>query len=152
MILIPFLLGIIDQAVKYILRQNPNWTYDISQGAFRFFIHIYTNPWAAFSLPVPSRIVAIISLVIIGWLLYQLVYRPGWQRVFMLFLIVGAVSNVFDRLYFGYVIDYIGLGLFSWPVGYFNLADGMIILGVVGWLRSMTARYELEERMRGNGI
>ncbi len=46
-------------------------------------------------------------------------------------LIGGVVSNLLDRVFYGYVIDYLGLfDLFS-----FNLADGAIFAGVLmlGW-------------------
>ena len=41
-------------------------------------------------------------------------------------IIMGAASNLFDRLKYGYVIDYLDLKYFT----VFNLADAMIIFGV----------------------
>jgi len=43
------------------------------------------------------------------------------------FIIGGASSNLFDRLIYGYVIDYIDIKV--WPI--FNLADAAITAGVV---------------------
>lgn len=43
----------------------------------------------------------------------------------------GGISNVADRLQFGYVVDYIDFRLISYPV--FNLADICVVLGVL-WL------------------
>ncbi|RKY41018.1 MAG: signal peptidase II [Candidatus Omnitrophota bacterium] len=42
------------------------------------------------------------------------------------FIIGGASSNLFDRLVYGYVIDYIDIKV--WPI--FNLADAAITTGV----------------------
>ncbi len=44
------------------------------------------------------------------------------------FIIGGAVSNIYDRIRFGYVIDFIDLKFFP---AVFNLADFFITLGVV---------------------
>ncbi len=44
-------------------------------------------------------------------------------------IILGGFSNLFDRLYFGYVIDWIRI--FILPISIFNIADVMIIGGVV---------------------
>jgi signal peptidase II len=38
----------------------------------------------------------------------------------------GALGNLYDRVHFGYVIDFIDLGM--WPV--FNIADSFICIGV----------------------
>ncbi len=38
----------------------------------------------------------------------------------------GALSNLFDRIFYGYVVDYIDIRI--WPV--FNLSDMCISIGV----------------------
>ena len=45
----------------------------------------------------------------------------------------GGVSNMADRLQFGYVVDYIDVRIISYPV--FNLADICVVIGVIwlGW-------------------
>ncbi|KZL18712.1 Lipoprotein signal peptidase [Pseudovibrio axinellae] len=49
-------------------------------------------------------------------------------------ILSGALSNGFDRLYYGQVVDYVyfHVGEFSWYV--FNLADAWIVLGAAGLL------------------
>lgn len=64
------------------------------------------------------------SLVVIGFILY--IYKK--ERRFSLalnFILAGAVGNLVDRLFRGYVVDFVDLGF--WPV--FNLADVFIIIG-----------------------
>lgn len=41
----------------------------------------------------------------------------------------GVLSNMFERFYYGHVIDYIRLGFIAFPV--FNLADIFINAGVI---------------------
>jgi len=42
-------------------------------------------------------------------------------------VILGAAGNLFDRLKYGYVVDYLDLKYFT----AFNLADVMIVAGVI---------------------
>jgi len=44
-------------------------------------------------------------------------------------IILGGLSNFFDRIYFGYVIDWIRV--FFLPISIFNIADLMIIGGIL---------------------
>ena len=42
----------------------------------------------------------------------------------------GGISNLIDRLFRGYVIDYIDINnIFKYPI--FNLADIFIVIGVI---------------------
>ena len=50
-------------------------------------------------------------------------------------IILGGFSNFFDRLYFGYVIDWIRI--FVLPISIFNIADVMIIGGVICLILSL---------------
>jgi len=94
------------------------------------------NYYIAFSLPLYGWVLNIlISLIIIGLISYifYLISAKNNQRliIFSLTLILfGAISNLTDRLIFGYVIDYFDFKYFT----VFNLADVMISLGVIMFL------------------
>ena len=47
------------------------------------------------------------------------------RKVFLSMILGGALCNLYDRLFLGYVVDYIDLGW--WPV--FNLSDSLISVG-----------------------
>ena len=47
----------------------------------------------------------------------------------ILLMILGGVSNLFDRIYYGFVIDFIWLKFL--PISIFNLADVLIFLGII---------------------
>ena len=53
------------------------------------------------------------------------------EKIGFLFIISGAFSNIFDRIYNGYVIDFIYLhyNQFYWPA--FNFADIYISIGIL---------------------
>ena len=53
--------------------------------------------------------------------------------VFISFIILGAVSNLLDRITYGFVVDYIQTPLYWWV---FNIADIMITIGVIGLIFS----------------
>jgi signal peptidase II len=90
----------------------------------------------AFSIPFSGLILNIIIAFIILWLVgyfFLLISKDKYiQSVFAISVLLGAISNFYDRLKFGYVIDYLDLKYFT----VFNLADAMIVLGVlgVGWM------------------
>lgn len=71
-----------------------------------------------------------VTSVLAAWL-WRL--KPGqWRMASGLALIIGgALGNVFDRILYGHVIDFIDVyyGDWHWPA--FNLADSAITLGVI---------------------
>lgn len=44
------------------------------------------------------------------------------------FILAGGMSNLIDRIFRGYVIDYININLFNFPI--FNIADICITIGI----------------------
>ena len=81
-----------------------------------------------------SLILTLINIIIIGTLI-SLAYltRKKINKIklgAMLLIIAGGISNLVDRIFRGYVIDYIDINpLFKYPV--FNFADICIVLGVI---------------------
>lgn len=92
------------------------------------------NYHAAFSIPLNENFLYFSIGVIIVALLAYIIYLKNTQTnttdVALLSLILaGAISNYYDRLLYGYVIDYWALKYFT----VFNLADVMISFGAA-WL------------------
>jgi signal peptidase II len=72
-----------------------------------------------------------IALVIVGVMLYTIYcWRHNEPILGHILVLTGAVSNYYDRLFHGGVIDFIllWLGDWSWPA--FNVADMAIVLGI----------------------
>ncbi|TSC96192.1 MAG: signal peptidase II [Parcubacteria group bacterium Athens1014_10] len=100
-----------------------------------FFNHarrgfLFKNPYLAFSLPFPKDILIILIIIIIFVLILFLIKSYQRRNVYQIFsltlIILGAFSNLMDRLVYGYVIDYINVPFFT----VFNLADAMIVVGI----------------------
>ena len=53
-----------------------------------------------------------------------------WQIIAMAFIIGGGVSNVYDRLLYGQVTDFMNMGAFGVRTGIFNFADVSIMIGL----------------------
>lgn len=75
-------------------------------------------------------------LIIAGLAYYLIVYRPpGSWRLALTFVLAGAIGNVYDRAFYGYVVDFIDVRLYAtyhWPA--FNVADSSITFGIGMWL------------------
>lgn len=51
-------------------------------------------------------------------------------NIFLIMIISGGISNLIDRIFRGYVVDYIDINqIFKYPI--FNIADISIVLGVI---------------------
>tara|TARA_B100000767_G_scaffold230302_1_gene221319 strand:- start:359 stop:859 length:501 start_codon:yes stop_codon:yes gene_type:complete len=74
-----------------------------------------------------STIIAIISLVV----LILIIKSEGLKRYSLIFVLGGAVANLFDRIYYSAVPDFIDfhIGDYHWFV--FNVADIFITFGVI---------------------
>ncbi len=89
------------------------------------------NLGIAYSLPLQGTLLIVVSFclfIILGFLFRRAFARGAIaETVGYSLIIVGAFSNLLDRLHFGFVTDY--MTLTGWPV--FNLADVMILSGTV---------------------
>lgn len=47
----------------------------------------------------------------------------------LVLILTGGISNLFDRIFRGYVIDFIDINLLNFPS--FNIADISIVIGIV---------------------
>lgn len=90
-----------------------------------------SNYYIAFSLPLAgvwlnAVIVLIVLLLIFYWLKACRESRSA-IAIYLFAVIAGAGSNFFDRLKYGFVVDYLDLKYFT----VFNLADAIIVIGAV---------------------
>jgi len=70
----------------------------------------------------------VISVVLLVWL-YRLNRTQKLLPMALALVLGGAIGNVYDRLLYGYVIDFIDwyAGSYHWPA--FNIADAAICIG-----------------------
>lgn len=75
-------------------------------------------------------VVTLVALVALCWWLNKA--KNVYQRLGLFLVISGALGNLIDRLFLGYVRDFIGVYLFGWPFPIFNVADIFVSVGIVG--------------------
>lgn len=83
------------------------------------------NRGIAFGLPVPGALIIVLSLIFIALLVWFYFRQKNiFVRTGIVLIILGALSNLFDRVFFGYTIDY-----FLVLTSVFNLADVLVVAG-----------------------
>ena len=88
--------------------------------------------WSVFSSK--TYLVLIISVLIIaGIIVYLYKNKPknSLEKLAYSMILGGAFGNFFNRLVYGYVIDFIDIRIFGYDYPIFNLADIFIVLGVL---------------------
>lgn len=70
----------------------------------------------------------IVCVVMFGWLA-QLSSRNRWLSIAICLIVGGALGNVWDRIKYGYVIDFFDFHLGTWHFAIFNVADSAICIG-----------------------
>lgn len=79
----------------------------------------------------------IFSLIVIFVIVILLIKDKNAEYIAYSFILAGALGNLYDRIFFGYVIDFIEIHYnnFYWPI--FNIADIAISTGVIMLLYSI---------------
>ena len=72
----------------------------------------------------------VVSIVLSVWL-YRMTRAEKWLSLSIVLILSGAVGNLIDRMFYGYVVDFIQV---HWNESYFpsfNIADAAISCGTV---------------------
>lgn len=123
---------ITDRILKYVAHESAGTKIITILGNI-FTFRFTPNYYIAFSIPFSGYILNILILTLIGLLIvylsYLIIKNKGSRFDIICFTIMigGAISNVIDRLAYGYVVDYLYLRYFT----VFNLADVMISGGAL---------------------
>lgn len=127
---------IFDQLIKVaalnVLSQLPDQTYVFIPGFADF--HYVQNTGAAFSMfSNATWLLALLSIVLVIALFYVLYrtknYKSRLLRLALLFIIGGAIGNMIDRIFLGFVRDMIEFTFVKFAV--FNVADSFVCIGAV---------------------
>jgi signal peptidase II len=136
----------LDQLTKHLVRTNIGLFESIPEDGFFRLVHAQ-NTGAAFSIfenATPFLIAtSSIALIFIVWLAlsHRVVFlENAWGRVALGLAAGGTAGNLIDRVYFGFVTDFLKAG--PWPA--FNIADASLVSGMALiaflYLRSENAR------------
>ena len=121
----------IDQISKYIASLNIE--YFLNKNIFIFSVNYLRNYGAAFNIFEGNRIflssISILSSIILIYFIFLKERLNPVDRYGLSLILAGSLGNGIDRVIKGYVIDFINLKLFDFPI--FNIADIAINIGCI---------------------
>lgn len=122
----------VDQILKYVVSTNLKHAEDIMIIPNLLSLTYVENRGAAFGMLQNQRLFFVIfAVAMIAFFVYLIRYKNFNDKMFLIaatLIISGGIGNLIDRLFLGYVVDYIKLSFFS-PVC--NFADYCITFGTV---------------------
>ena len=122
---------LIDQFTKYLMSYN-NKLF-INKDFLLFKLDFVKNYGAAFNIFSGSRIFLSLISIIFSIILIYLIFRKKTLNLFDLyaysFILGGTIGNGIDRIFKGFVVDFINLNIINFPV--FNIADVSINIGFI---------------------
>ena len=125
-----FILCSLDQFSKIYVSLNLNKLFN--KDLLVFTIEYVRNYGAAFNILSGNRLflsfISVISTIILSYFIFirenELINKYGLS-----FILAGSIGNGIDRIFNGYVIDFIKIKYIDFPV--FNIADIVINIGVL---------------------
>lgn len=135
-LLISGLTVVLDQVIKWQTQQSIAYGDSISLTPFFNWVHTW-NTGAAFGLLSNGggwqRYFFIGVALLMSVALTRLIFNKVSKRDGISYGLIlgGAVGNLIDRLFRGYVVDSFHLGWQTWQLPVFNIADIAITLGVI---------------------
>ena len=130
-LILSFFIIFIDQLTKYLMLSN--YKTLVNKDFIFFKLDFVKNYGAAFNIFSGSRIFLSVISIVISIILLSLIVRKCTSNITNLysysFILGGTIGNGIDRVYKGFVIDFINLNFINFPV--FNIADISINIGFI---------------------
>lgn len=131
-LILALVIALVDQIIKYFVIQNLRPVHSVTAIPHILDLTYVENRGVAFGMLKDNRwiFVAFTSVVIIAFI-YLLIKYGNTSKLFSIsamLIIGGGIGNLIDRIFFGFVVDYLSLSFFP-PVC--NFADYCISAGTV---------------------
>jgi len=104
---------------------------EVLGGLFKFtYVENKGMAWGMFS-DNKALLISLCAIILVIIIVLIVKFKPKSILVKLCagMVIGGAIGNVIDRLTYGFVIDFIDINLFNYPV--FNVADCFIVIGAI---------------------
>ena len=122
---------LIDQFTKYLIFYNQK--IFLNKYFLLVKLDFVKNYGAAFNIFNGSRLFLSLISIFFSILLIYLIFRKNTLNSFDLyaysFILGGTIGNGIDRIYRGFVVDFINLNIINFPL--FNIADISINIGFI---------------------
>ncbi|WP_207061719.1 signal peptidase II [Motiliproteus sp. SC1-56] len=138
------LVIVLDQASKYLATQALEYASPVALLPV-FDLTLLHNTGAAFSFLASAggwqrwffaAVAVAVSAYLVHWL-HKTGPQQRWQGIALALILGGALGNLIDRIWLGYVIDFISLHWKQYYYPAFNLADSAITVGALMLLWEM---------------
>ncbi len=100
-----------------------------------FSIDLVHNTGGAFSILSGNRwlfiVIGILVVVIISFFIKKIEYLNYKYTMIFALLIGGILGNLIDRIFRGYVIDYLSFKIMGYNFPIFNFADVCIVISII---------------------
>jgi lipoprotein signal peptidase len=97
------------------------------------YIRAVWNEGGVWSLPISPTILLVATLLavpaLVLWLLLPRASR-AWESAGKVLVLGGAIGNLWDRIAYEAVRDFIDVYLFGWSYPVFNVADAALVAGI----------------------
>ena len=127
-ILITMLLVVIDQISKELINIYLRLNESIKIINNFFYITNAHNEGAAWSILSGNTLLLIIITFISIYLINK--YTKEYKGIFKYILYGGIIGNLIDRIFYGYVRDFIDFRIFNYNYPVFNISDICIFIGI----------------------
>lgn len=132
---IVILTMVIDQITKYAALYDLEQTINVFSFMNLTLVKNFGVSFGILNFGVQLLVTRIfLSFLVIAIVTFLLKTQP--KTIAISLIIGGACGNLIDRIFLGYVIDFIDLfiGIYHWPA--FNIADSAICIGVTMYILS----------------
>ncbi len=126
---------VIDQLVKFLIETNITLRSSITVIKDFFYITYVRNTGGAWGILAGNILFLILITIVFIYILIK--YISNEKKISLIqtisygFIISGILGNLIDRLFRGYVVDMFHTYIFSYDFPVFNIADSLIVVGVI---------------------
>ncbi len=133
-LLIFLLFVFFDLLSKFIVKNNLELNQSIELNSFFDLVYVqnYGVSFGLFSGIVSHWFLILIALIVVILIIYLMfISNKRSEKLAYFIIIIGAISNILDRMINTFVVDFISIhyGSYYWPA--FNLADIYITIGII---------------------
>jgi signal peptidase II len=99
-----------------------------------FYLTYCHNDGAAWSILKDQRIMLLILTVLVLFIIHKFLNKEKtdtMENIVYGMIIGGILGNFYDRLVYGYVIDFLDFKIFGYNYPVFNFADIFIVVGII---------------------
>lgn len=142
---------VLDQLVKYLIETGLDMHTQVDVLPFLALFRTH-NTGIAFSMfsdlgSVGLIVITLAVVALVSWIGSRTEPSQTIARLGFALIVGGAIGNLIDRVWHGYVIDYVLFHLPTWSFAIFNLADVFISVGAalvilqefLSWRRSRSS-------------